>query len=150
MYITLTRYYESPEETKGELLVDGRPFGETREPGTDYTTNTRGKRRLARIAEADYDCHITASDLSPMSLKVKRRSGQGKVFFGWDAIASWRTGFICIGQADPFEPPETRELTDREETFERFTQRLYQAYARKETITLEVRRCLVNNLTNQL
>lgn len=142
MHITITRYYESPEETKSEIAIDGVVFGEVREPGT-ASTRTRGRvRQLVRLPEATYQCRIVSSDLSPMTLKVVRE----RVFIGWDPVASWRLGYICIGQGDPFAPPESRELTDRKGTFERFTQLLYKAFQKGEKITLEVCRYLMGGL----
>lgn len=107
----------------------------------------RGKTRcLIRLPEALYQCRITSSDLSPMTLKVRRSPGQECVCIGWEPVASWRAGYICIGQGDPLAPPEERELTDREGTFERFTKLLYRAFMRGEKITLEVCRCFIGNL----
>lgn len=146
MHITITRYHESPEETKSEITIDGIPFGEAREPGT-ASTRTRGRiKHLVRLPEATYECRITASDLSPMTLKVRRYAGQPTVCIGWHPTAPWHTGFICIGQGDPLVSPEERELTDRESTFNRFTQLLYRAFQRGEKITLEVCRYFVNRL----
>lgn len=149
MHIVITRYHESPEETKSEITIDGVSFGEAREPGT-ASVRRRGKVvHLARLPEAVYQCRIAASDLSPMTLKVRRSPGQSSVCIGWDPAVPWRCGFICIGQGDPLAAPEERELTDREGTFERFTKLLYRAFLRGERITLEVCRFLVNNLRRQ-
>lgn len=149
MHIIITRYHESPEETKSEITIDGVSFGEAREPGT-ASYRQRGKTKcLIRLPEATYQCRITASDFSPMTLKVRRSPGQGSTYIGWDPLAPWRSGIICIGQGDPLSPPEERELTDRKGTFERFTQRLYKAFQRGEKITLEICRFLINGLTKQ-
>lgn len=149
MNITLTRYHESLEQTRSEMLVDGRSFGEAREPGT-ASARYRGKVRvLSRLPEGVYQCRIAATELSPMTLKVRRSPGQDSVCIGWDPVAPWRTGYICIGQASPLEPPEERELTDCEGTFRRFTEMLYEAFRREEALTLEVKRCIIANLANQ-
>lgn len=149
MHIIITRYHESPEETKSEITIDGISFGEAREPGTAAVSRCGCTVKLKRLPEAIYQCRITASDLSPMTLKVRRSPGQESTYIGWDPTAAWRSGYICIGQGDPCVAPEDRVLTDREGTFERFTKRLYRAFQRGEKITLEVCRYLINNLTKQ-
>jgi hypothetical protein len=48
---------------------------------------------------------------------------------------------ILVGQADALLLPEELELTRQADTFEALTQRVYQAYATAEDITLEVVEC---------
>ena len=146
MHIVIVRYYESPEVTKGEMIVDGVPFGEVREPGTDAACVRGRVRQLLRLPEAVYQCRIAASDLSPLTLKVRRSPGQRSVFVGWDALQEWRSGYICVGQGDAMVAPEERELTDREATFGRFTRLLYGVFECGERVTLEVCRFLYDKM----
>ena len=131
MLLTLTRYHLTPRMARGTLSIDGKPFCETREPIDRLPS-------ASMIPTGEYKCRCAASPLSPMTLKVCRCRGRNLVFFGWDLFRPCQAGMISLGQADPDEPPEERELTRQQETFEAFTQRVYAAYAQNEEITLTI------------
>ena len=131
MHLQLLRYHQTARMARGILSIDGQPFCETREPIDRLAS-------ASMLPTGDYQCRCTASSLSPMTLKVCRRRGQSLVFFGWDFFRPCQSGMISLGQADPNEPPEERELTRQQETFDAFTQRVYAAYAQNEEITLTI------------
>ncbi|MDD7526106.1 MAG: hypothetical protein SPK34_06320, partial [Bacteroidaceae bacterium] len=56
----------------------------------------------------------------------------------WDALKQWQSNVILIGQTDSTLPPERQELDRQQDTFDAFTQHVYEAYAKGEPITLEV------------
>lgn len=131
MLIDLIRYHITPSLVKGRLLIDGEPFCETREPGTLSGAN-------AHLPTGTYPCRCVATRFSPMTLRVIRRRGQHTVHFGWDALRQHLSGTICVGMANDALPPEERELTHQQDTFERLTRRLYYAYADAEEIELRI------------
>ena len=127
MHLHLIRYHTSPAATRGLLLLDGAPLGETRESGD----------APLRLPAATYRCRCAASALSPMTLQVCLPSGRRRVAIGWDPLRQVRAGTILVGQAGEGDPA-TCPLTDQEDTFARLTRRVYQAYAAGEDITLAV------------
>lgn len=131
MNLQLIRYYKNLEQVKSQLYVNGELFCEARE-GVGLT------RREQPIEEGWHECTCMASMLSPMTLKVRRKAGKATIKIGWNLLRQWETGLICLGDADADEPPEERVLIRQQEVFEDFTQRVYEAYVRREPITLEV------------
>ena len=132
MKIQLTRYYTDSNIVKGTLAIDSNPFCETREPG-----NRSGYG--AHLPVGTYTCRCRPTMFSPMTLQVCRLRGQSMVHIGWSPVKQWLSGTICMGQPDSADTPEERELTRQQETFDAFTQRVYEAYVQGEPFTLEVR-----------
>lgn len=131
MTLHLTRYYADLNQVKGILLIDGTPFCETREPG-------RMAGRNAHLSPGTYPCRCRATQFSPMTLRVCRQRGQSSVHIGWHALRQWLSGTICVGMANIADPPEERELTRQQATFDQLTQRVYQAFEQAEDIQLTV------------
>ena len=132
MHIQLIRYYQTPDETKSRMLVDGEPFGEARETGTMAATLPH------RLDTGAYTCRCAPSEFSPMTLRVVRTAGYRLMQFAWDPLRQHRAGYILVGQGNQSRPPEKRRLTLQQMTFELLTQRLYRAYAQGEDVTLTI------------
>ena len=113
-------------------MLDGAPFCHAHEPHS--TVQSRNALPLGT-----YGCKCFASLLSPMTLKVCRQKGKALMMFGWDALKQWQGSMILLGKTDPALPPEEQMLTCQQDTFDAFTQHVYEAYAKGEPITLEVK-----------
>lgn len=135
MKLALTRYYRDTHSAKGTLALDGHPLGETREA---LPIGLCRRKHGALLPPGTYQCRPTATMLSPMTLKVCQPAGHTRVFIAYDPVRQEMTDHILVGQADPLLLPQERELTRQAATFEALTQRVYQAYATGEDITLEV------------
>ncbi len=135
MKLTLTRYYRDSHRAKGILTLDGRPFGETREA---LPVGVCRRKLGALLPPGTYTCRPTATMLSPMTLKVCQAAGHTRLFIAYDPVRQEMADRILVGQADMLLQPEERELVQQAATFEALTQRVYQAYAAAENITLEV------------
>ncbi len=131
MTLHLIRYHTDHEQLKGSLLIDGTPFCETREPG-------RMAGRNAHLPPGTYSCRCHPTRFSPMTLRVCRQRGQSTIHFGWNTLRQWLSGTICVGMANIADPPEERQLTRQQETFDQLTQRVYHAYENGEGIELTV------------
>lgn len=138
MEIIITRYYRDSHTVKGILTLDGRPFGETREA---LPVGVCRRKLGALLPPGTYTCRPTATMLSPMTLKVCQAAGHTRLFIAYDPVRQEMADRILVGQADALLLPEERELTRQADTFEALTQRVYQAYATAEDITLEVVEC---------
>ncbi len=132
MHIQLLRYHHSPQGICSQLMLDGAPFCHAHEPHS--TVQSRDALPLGT-----YGCKCFASLLSPMTLKVCRQKGKALMMFGWDALKQWQGSMILLGKTDPALPPEEQMLTCQQDTFDAFTQHVYEAYAKGEPITLEVK-----------
>lgn len=138
MEIIITRYYRDSHTVKGTLTLDGRPFGETREA---LPVGVSRRKLGAILPPGTYSCRPTATMLSPMTLKVCQAAGHTRLFIAYDPVRQEIADRILVGQADPLLLPEERELVRQAATFEALTQRVYQAYACAEDITLKVVEC---------
>lgn len=134
MHLHLIRYHQSPALTQSRLHIDGVPFCEAREPGT----LTFGRHRLAPLPAGEYRCRCVATEFSPMTLQVCRTAGHRRLLFGFHPMKQWQANVVNLGLSDPTLPPEQRTLVHTSDTFDRFTQRVYAAYARGESFTLTV------------
>lgn len=134
MHLTLIRHYRSPQLVHSHILLDGRPLGEGRE------TRYIGQRPLAEVLPpGEYRLQPAGTQLSPMTLRIVRHRGQARVHIGGTPLRQWMDGWILIGQPDfPCLPPEERRLTDQSRTFERLQERVYQAWAEQEDMTLTI------------
>ena len=131
MHIQLLRYHHSPQGIRSQLMLDGAPFCHAHEPHSIMRSHDA-------LPQGTYRCKCFASLLSPMTLKVIRQKGKAIMMFGWDALKQWQSNVILIGQTDSTLPPERQELDRQQDTFDAFTQHVYEAYAKGEPITLEV------------
>lgn len=134
MTIDLNRYYHTRCLVKSQLVINHVPFGEARE--ADSVPGMKGG-----LEAGTYRCQCVASELSPMTLKVCRQRGKGRIIFGWDLLRQSAMGIICMGAADTDVPPEERELVRQQETFKMFTQMIYKAYAEGEEFVLNIKEC---------
>jgi len=148
MKITLTRYYQDRYITKSRMSIDGEPFCEAREPGTQCGSCCQGVRRPRMLKDGTYSCKCVSSDDAPMTLAVCQTVGHNRITFGWHPLQQWKANRIFIGEADPYDPPAERELREQESTFAAFAHLLYRAYGTREAITLTVNSlstCLATN-----
>lgn len=136
MTIDLNRYYHTRCLVKSQLVINHVPFGEARE--ADSVPGMKGG-----LEAGTYRCQCVASELSPMTLKVCRQRGKGRIIFGWDLLRQSAMGIICMGAADTDVPPEERELVRQQETFKMFTQMIYKAYTEGEEFVLNINECFI-------
>lgn len=144
MHIYITRYYGDQKSTKSRMKVLDHHTGkvllkcEAREPAfCDYSTLFKGCSQYC-LPVGQYAAKIKSTDISPMTIVILNASGHKACRIGWSALHQSKSNEILIGIPDDYPKPKWRQIYFQEETFRKLEKLCYDAFYKREDITVTV------------
>lgn len=141
MKVKLIRYFGNDAVTKSLLVVDaaGERFEcEARETQfRSYTEPFAGSRTFC-LPEGRLMGRIRSTLVSPLTLCIGRTLRSCCTLVAYDEKRESKAGYILVGKADKSISPEERCLHSQKETFETLSDLLRKAYAKGESVDVEV------------